>query len=1348
MARKANLVVVLVILVVMMVSLSSPAAQPTPPQLFADIEAGLWGVSGTPAWGDYDNDGDLDLAICGTWHDVTWKELAKIYRNDGGGVFTEIATPLQGVAGTLAWADYDNDGDLDLALTGYMGGGHFLIRVYRNDDNDQFVLAANLDEAGGNSISWGDYDNYGYTYLDFAVGWWHLVNKPFTIIYRNDGGNTFTDSGANVVDAQSSTLAWGDYDNDGDLDLALVGQTASGYVTKIYRNDNGELVDTAAGIESIVGSLAWSDYDSDGDLDLGISGHNGTSAVTKIYRNDGAAGFADIGAVPTSTSGGLSWADYDSDGDPDLIIASSDGINHSVKIFRNDGGVLFTAETAALPAVSGNMSWGDYDNDGDLDFVILGGSVDGPISRIYRNDSNIFNTPPSVPDGLLASRDGDATTFSWNAASDSETSTDGLSYNLRIGTATGSDDVFAAMADPSTGFRRIPAIGNAQKRLSWTLIGLDHNAVYYWSVQAIDSTYAGSPWAEEIVDYTIPNRVTYQVSAGPDDGFAQSAAVQDITSAFLKIGDDRTYAVPYQMSAMRFNNVDIPRSATITSAYLKITSINTDYRDQIYGVIAAEASDNPADFSSRLISNAVLTTASVAWDFKDAWSPDTQYISPDISNVIQEVVNRPGFGSGNSIAIYYSTRDLSGKGRSFASYEYSPSSAAVLEITYETYTISGYVKTSDATAVESVSISAGFDIEGDVTDATGFYELKVPLGWSGTVIPTFEGWGFEPSERMFHNVLMDKTNQDYFAYIIQTFEEIYLSALPGPNDGGVGTFNYVILSDERYPGATFEIDRYAAVGIIGGAFRTGFNSEGVTIFGLLAPKPSGGMVPDLNSILPNQRTLIEVPTSPPGSHDRWGHVYQVLAPGSYTVLFGAGRYGATGEGALLYADNIDLDPAFPFTYIPTSGLYFYLNAEVRLFVEGTFLADPSPGVELLGPEAFGPSAELIDFETGTTEIPKIPCVQFLDYGPNDGRWFGGSASFVDGFFGNQTLVNNISTTYGNLGIAFEPPVLRVGAYIGVVDGYTHEWPEQIMLAAYDVTGNLIYQSGVGVPTIGERPLFVGLESNAGIARVEWLGYDSGFFGVDNIMYEALPQTLEAAPTLDALADFSNGDSDLVGDGVVVTVQNLASADIDRRGILEFNISTIPDWVTITSAMLELDIVLISSSSNEYPILYLHGYEGNGTLEIADGQVPLNLIGQSDPILALDLISIDLDIDYIGSLLSITDYLGLLVLGDENGHQAGFVTVEGEISDTWVAPKLTIQYQLCEQTVDISPDGGDGFVDFFDWAVFANAWQSTSVPPSANWNPKCDIAPAGGGDGVVDMDDLKVFVSQWLQCSCN
>jgi len=256
--------------------------------------------------------------------------------------------------------------------------------------------------------------------------------------------------------------------------------------------------------------------------------------------------------------------------------------------------------------------------------------------------------------------------------------------------------------------------------------------------------------------------VTYQVSASADDGYAWSATEQDTASGYLMIGDDRTYTVPYYMSAMRFTNVAIPRSAAIIDAHLKISSINEGYRGQIYGVIQAETADDAIDFSSRYIGAIGKTTAATDWDHKDAWAANTYYTSPDISSVIQEVVNRPGFGSGNSIAIYYSTRDLSGKARSFASYEYSPASAAGLEITYEYYTISGTVKTNRGVPLEGVQIDAGSDIESTVTDASGYYELYVPVGWSGQVKATNStAWGFNIKTQLYTNVTTNQVNQNF-----------------------------------------------------------------------------------------------------------------------------------------------------------------------------------------------------------------------------------------------------------------------------------------------------------------------------------------------------------------------------------------------------------------------------------------------------------------------------------------------------------------------------------------------------------------------------------------------------------
>ena len=102
---------------------------------FTDIAAGLAGVaSSSGAWGDFDGDGDLDMVVAGIGSgDVA---VSRIYRNDGGGTFTDIDAGLTGVyAGAVVWGDYDSDGDLDLLLLGLTttGGGEFVARIYRND---------------------------------------------------------------------------------------------------------------------------------------------------------------------------------------------------------------------------------------------------------------------------------------------------------------------------------------------------------------------------------------------------------------------------------------------------------------------------------------------------------------------------------------------------------------------------------------------------------------------------------------------------------------------------------------------------------------------------------------------------------------------------------------------------------------------------------------------------------------------------------------------------------------------------------------------------------------------------------------------------------------------------------------------------------------------------------------------------------------------------------------------------------------------------------------------------------------------------------------------------------------
>lgn len=295
---------------------------------------------GSLAWGDYDGDGWLDLALAGL--DST-SVISRVYHN-AGGIFSNINAGLVGVtACSLGWGDYDNDGYLDLALAGASASEGYISRVYRNDGGDFVAIGAGLTGVAICSIGWGDYDNDGW--LDLALAGWVSGDTHIAKIYHNDGSDAFTDIGAGLVGVRRCSLSWGDYNNDGRIDLASAGATDSAPpyapIAKIYRNDGIDVfTDINAGLVELVDcSLAWGDYDNDGDLDLALAGYDGVSPISKIYRND-AGTFIDIGADLVNVSDcSLAWTDFDNDGDLDIALAGWDGSNYTSKIYRNDGGL-------------------------------------------------------------------------------------------------------------------------------------------------------------------------------------------------------------------------------------------------------------------------------------------------------------------------------------------------------------------------------------------------------------------------------------------------------------------------------------------------------------------------------------------------------------------------------------------------------------------------------------------------------------------------------------------------------------------------------------------------------------------------------------------------------------------------------------------------------------------------------------------------------------------------------------------------------------------------------------------------------------------------------------------------
>ena len=306
--------------------------------LFFDIAAPLLGVEDDIAWGDFDNDGDLDLAMCGNTGSG-FGDIARIYRNNGGS-FADIGAPLAGVnSGALAWGDYDNDGDLDLVLAGSSSGG-IITAIYQNEDG-AFSVAAQVTGVRYCDLAWGDYDNDGD--LDLAVAG-YTGSQYITKIYRNDDG-AFSDIGAALTGVIQSALAWGDYDNDGDLDLVISGDQGAGSgVTKIYRNNGGTFTDIGASLTGVrMGAFAWGDYDNDGDLDLAMAGYTGSQYITKIYRNN----VASANSIPEQATNLQSYLLFETGGTKGFLFlwdAARDletpplGLSYQLRIGTTQGG--------------------------------------------------------------------------------------------------------------------------------------------------------------------------------------------------------------------------------------------------------------------------------------------------------------------------------------------------------------------------------------------------------------------------------------------------------------------------------------------------------------------------------------------------------------------------------------------------------------------------------------------------------------------------------------------------------------------------------------------------------------------------------------------------------------------------------------------------------------------------------------------------------------------------------------------------------------------------------------------------------------------------------------------------
>ncbi len=480
-------------------------------QTFTNIDAGLTGLHFSDiAWGDYDGDGDFDVIIAGS--DSDNNPVTELYKNESNNIFTKINNfPIPGTyIGDIAWGDYDNDGDLDILIQGYIGGNGQITSIYENKGSDVFVDSEiDLPGLADGSVSFVDFNNDGLT--DLLIDGYN-GEGTVVFLYKNTGNGNFIQITPSFPATTKACYEWGDYDNDNDMDIFITGLDGSGNLnSKLYQNNGDETfteVATNTFINIWLGDAAWGDYDNDGDLDIIISGYTQDipypdDRVTEIYKNNGDGSFTALtnhGLTGVSHSSSI-WGDYDNDGDLDVFISGTfenNGWTRITDIFVNNGDDTFTSAGLSFPFDSywGESAWGDYDADGDLDIICSGyDDVGASNTIIYRNDSENANTIPEAPENLNSDVNLQSVELNWTDASDNETPAEGLLYNVYIRNET--DKIYCnSMADINTGMRFVPALGNAGQNTNFSIDNLP-NGNYFWSVQAIDNNFAGSLFASE-----------------------------------------------------------------------------------------------------------------------------------------------------------------------------------------------------------------------------------------------------------------------------------------------------------------------------------------------------------------------------------------------------------------------------------------------------------------------------------------------------------------------------------------------------------------------------------------------------------------------------------------------------------------------------------------------------------------------------------------------------------------------------------------------------------------------------------------------------------------------------------
>lgn len=295
-------------------------------------------IYGDLSWGDFNNDGTLDLLYNGTVSGFAENNITKIYKNiDNGCEFVEISNSIPKIKdGSVQWVDIDNDGLLDVFYQGINANNIFDLGIFKNNGNETFTKVENINlytisgeraNLQFNSGEWADFDGDGFK--DIIIASSTKTEREFAI-YKNLGNFKFQKTSFSLPQLSYVSMDVGDINKDGLPDFVFTGSTLfdmmSGdrntklyfYINKGNMNFSNSLILDNEG--AFLSQLKLGDFNNDGFLDLVNFGSGLSFRVTKFYSNNKNDTFSEVDkGFPICYSGGVDFGDFDSDQDLDIL---------------------------------------------------------------------------------------------------------------------------------------------------------------------------------------------------------------------------------------------------------------------------------------------------------------------------------------------------------------------------------------------------------------------------------------------------------------------------------------------------------------------------------------------------------------------------------------------------------------------------------------------------------------------------------------------------------------------------------------------------------------------------------------------------------------------------------------------------------------------------------------------------------------------------------------------------------------------------------------------------------------------------------------------------------------------